>query len=114
MQVDSEDKDDGDNVLELEDASTTIEEAPIHVATTSTDEASCQKFLDFPSTKVALERTGVTSTHAEQMLLLGKMGARTLMEEPEHKNDYYTHERKHHGMLMKFTCKVKGAYENKV
>ena len=79
MEIDS-DKADGDKEFELEGASTTIEEAPIHVATSSTDEALCPKTLALPAPKVSLARTIVKSACTEQMLLLGKMDAHRFME----------------------------------
>ena len=54
MEIDSEDIDDEDKVLELEDTSPTIEEAQTYVVTSSADEVSCQKLLNFTSPKVAL------------------------------------------------------------
>ena len=58
MEIDSY-KADGDKVFELEDASTTIEEVPTPVLTSSLDEVLCQKYIDLPAPKVALVRTGV-------------------------------------------------------
>ena len=63
MEMDSEDKADGYNAFELEDAHTTIEEIQTPVATDSIDEVLCQKLLNFPSPKVTLARTGIKSTH---------------------------------------------------
>ena len=47
MEIDS----DGDKAFELEDASTTIKEAPNPVATASLDTVPCRKFLDLPPPK---------------------------------------------------------------
>ena len=89
MEIDT-DKVDGDNALELEDASTT-EEAPTPVATASLDSLLCHKFLDLPAPKVALSRTGVKSMRMEQMLLLRKMDVRRLMKRLGNKHDCHTH-----------------------
>ena len=80
MEIDSEDKADRGKVLDLEDASITIEEAKTPVVNANVNEVSCQKLINLPSTKVALARTGVKSMHMEQMFLLGKMDARRLMK----------------------------------
>ena len=80
MEIDSEDKADEDNAFELEEASTTIEEAQTHVAISSTDEALCQKLLNLSYPRVAAARTGVKSMFMKQMLLLGKMDTRRLMK----------------------------------
>ena len=107
------DKADGVKVFKLKDASTTIEEVPTPVATSSLDEASCQKLLGFSAPKVSLARTGIKSMHMEQMLLLGKMDARRLMENPEPKCNYCAHECDHCGILIKSSWKVKGSHKNK-
>ena len=62
MEIYNEDKDDGDRVYELEDASTTIDEVQTLVAPANSDESSCDKLLNLPSPKVDLARTGVKST----------------------------------------------------
>ena len=49
----------------------------------------------------------------EQMLLLGNMDPRSLKENHENKNYFYTHECEHCGMLMKFQWEVRETYENK-
>ena len=81
MEIDS-DEVDGNNAFELEDASTTIKEAPTHVATASLDLVSCEKFLDLPAHKVSLESTGIKSVRVEQMFVLGKMDAHRFMKNP--------------------------------
>ena len=54
MEIDAEDKD-GDKVLELEDASTTVEEVQTPIATTNVNESLCQKLINFPSPRVSTE-----------------------------------------------------------
>ena len=58
MEIDS-DKAGGDKAFELEDASTTIEEAPNHFVTARIDEVLLQKLLNLPAPKVALASTGI-------------------------------------------------------
>ena len=65
----------GENVFELEDASTT-EEALTPVATLYL--VNRQKLFDLPNPKVSVASTGVKSVHMEQMSLLDKMDARRL------------------------------------
>ena len=109
MEIDSDkDKVDGDKAFELEDASTTTEEAPTHVATTSVDSVLRQKLLYLPAPKVSLARTGVKSVRIEQMFLLVNVDARRLMKKSENKHGFHTHEFKHCGMLINLQWKVNG------
>ena len=103
------DKVDRDKVFELEDASTT-EEVPNHVATLNS--ALCQKLLDLSAPKLFLSMTSVKSMCMEQVLLLVKMDVRILIKKPEYKCNYFTHEQKCCGCLMKSPWKVKGSYKN--
>ena len=63
------DKADGDKVLELEDASTTINEVPNPVSISSIDEALCNNFLYFPASKTSLARTGIKSMLVEHVAI---------------------------------------------
>ena len=47
------------------------------------------------------------------MLLLGKIDARRLKENPENRNNFHAHECEHCVMLMKFQWKERGTYEIK-
>ena len=72
MEINDEERDDGDRVYELEEASETVDEVKTHVVPANSDEALCNKLLNFPSPKVALSRTGIKSTCMEQMMFLKK------------------------------------------
>ena len=58
MEIDSEEQDDGDRFFELEEASETVDESQTPLVPANIDEALCNKFLNFPSPKVARTRTG--------------------------------------------------------
>ena len=104
----------GDESFKLEDTSETIEEALTHAATASIDEALHQKILGLPAPKVSLASTSVKSIRMEQMLLLGKMDARRLMEKPGCTNHCHSYECNNYRMLIKLPWKIKGSYENKL
>ena len=110
MEIDAY-KADRDKVFKSEDASTIIEEAPNPVATASIDELLYQKLINLPAPKACVISARVRSSRMCQMSLFGKMDNRGLIETPEHKNDCYTHECEHCGMLIKLPWKVKGSYE---
>ena len=78
MKIDSEEQDDRDVVLELEEESTTVDEAQTTVVPANIDEALCDKLLNFPSPKAYLARKGINPTFMEHVLLLEKMNARRL------------------------------------
>ena len=78
----------GDNVFELEDAST-IEEVSNPVVTL--DSVILQELFDLPNPKASEVRTSAKSTRMHQMMLLEKMDARRLKLKPEIKDNCHAH-----------------------
>ena len=95
METDNEDQDDLNVVFELKEATGTVDEIKIHVASTNSDEVLCDKLLNFPSHKVSASRTGIKSTFMEQMMLLKIMDPKRLKHESSNKSDCCNYEYKH-------------------
>ena len=62
MEIDNEEKDNGDRVYDLEEALETVDKVQTHVLPVNINESLCDKLLNLPSTKVALSRIGIKST----------------------------------------------------
>ena len=113
METNNEEKDNVNRVCEFEEASETFDEAQNPVASANADEASCDKLLNVTLPKVSVSRAGVEFACIEQMMLLKKMNPRRLKDKPTSKNDFYTHERKNCGNLIKLAWKSKGCLKSK-
>ena len=71
-----------DLVMELKETTEIADEAQTPVTSINLNEASCDELIKFPSTKVSASRTGIKSTHMDQMILLKKMDRNRLKEKP--------------------------------
>ena len=92
IETDNEEQDDLNAVLEVEEATETVDEMKTHVTSTNLVEASCDKLLNFPSSKVSASRIGVKSARMEQMMFLKKVDPKIFKDEPANKSDCCTHE----------------------
>ena len=62
-------------MIELEEATEMVDEVPNPVVAINIDEAINDQLLKLPSPRVSVSRTGVTSTHMDQTILLKKDGS---------------------------------------
>ena len=65
MEIDNEEKDYGERVFELEEASAIVDEVQTYILPANVDEVLFDKCLNLLSPKVALSRTGIKSTCME-------------------------------------------------
>ena len=104
---------DEDVIMDLEEASSPVEEVSIPAEQLNLNEQLCAKFLDLPPPKVSLSRAGVKSACMEQIVILGKIDPLRLNDNPKHNADCFTHECKHFRKSIAMSCKVKGSLTNK-
>ena len=111
--MDDNEKPDNEEIsLDLEEASSLVEEASIPAEHAHLNEELCNKLLDFPPPKFSLPRSGVKSLRMELMVFLGKIDPRRLKDKLKHEHDCCTHEFEHCGKLIKLPLKVRGSLNN--